>query len=495
MPQREIRFRTTTPVPTHAEVDRAALLARFAAIRDELDVLGTFPAEVEAEAERAARDAVMPDRDESDVPFVTIDPVGSMDLDQALYLQRSGEGYRVRYAIADVPAYVAPGGSLDLETHRRVETVYAPDERTPLHPNVIGEDAASLLEGKLRSAFVWEMDLDGRGEVRTASVHRAQIRSRARLDYVGVQRAVDAGTADQNLLLLKEIGEKRIALESERGGASLPLPEQEVTLSGDGGFELGFRPPVRAEEWNAQLSLLTGMVAARMMLDAQVGILRTMPTPDEGSVARFRRQTRSLGVDWPTKQAYGDFIRGLDLSHSRQLALVHEAATLFRGAAYTTFDGQVPEQPVHAAVSAPYAHVTAPLRRLVDRYGLVLCAAVSAGEDVPGWVREALPRLPETMQEGDRRARAVERACTDAVEAAVMASRIGDEFPADVVDVDGKRGVLTVQLSDPAIVATTRGDGKLGREVRVRVETADISTGKIGFALVQSGPREVSERS
>jgi exoribonuclease R len=484
MPQREIRFRTTTPVPTHTEVDRAALLSRFAAIRAELDVPGAFPAEVEAEAERAARDVAMPDRDETDVPFVTIDPVGSMDLDQALYLERSGEGYRVRYAIADVPAYVTPGGPLDLETHHRVETVYAPDERTPLHPDVIGEHAGSLLEGQLRSAFVWEIELDGRGEVATASVHRARIRSRARLDYVGVQEAVDSGAADENLLLLKEIGGKRIALESERGGASLPLPEQEVTLSGDGGFELGFRPPVRAEEWNAQLSLLTGMVAARMMLDARVGILRTMPPPDEGSGARFRRQARSLGVDWPTALPYGDFIRGLDLTDPRQLALLHEAATLFRGAAYTSFDGQPPEQPVHAAVAAPYAHVTAPLRRLVDRYGLVLCAAIGAGEDVPGWVREALPRLPETMQEGDRRARAVERESTDAVEAAVMASRIGDEFPADVVDVDGKRGVLTVQLSDPAIVAAARGDVKLGRQVRVRVESADISTGKIGFALV-----------
>src|SRR5436190_433794 len=413
MPQREIRFRTTTPVPTRTEVDRAALLSRFAAIRAELDVPSAFPLEVEAEAERAGHDAVMPDRDESDVPFVTIDPAGSMDLDQALYLQRSGEGYRVRYAIADVPAYVAPGGSLDVETHRRVETVYAPDERTPLHPNVIGEGAASLLEGKLRSAFVWDIGLDERGDVTTASVFRARIRSRARLDYVGVQSVLDAGSTDDNLLLLREIGEKRIALESERGGASLPLPEQEVTVGADGAFELGFRPPVRAEDWNAQLSLLTGMVAARMMLDAHVGILRTMPPPDEGSVARFRRQARSLGVDWPTAQAYGDFIRGLDLSDSRQLALVHEAATLFRGAAYTTFDGEVPEQPVHAAVAAPYAHVTAPLRRIVDRYGLVLCAAVSAGEDVPGWVRDALPRLPETMQEGDRRAKAVERACTD----------------------------------------------------------------------------------
>ncbi len=484
MPQREIRFRTTTPVPTHTEVDHRALVARFAAIREELKVPGDFPPDVEAEAERAARDVVLPDRDETDVPFVTVDPVGSMDLDQALHLQRAGDGYRVRYAIADVPAYVTPGGVLDLETHRRVETVYAPDERTPLHPPVIGEEAGSLLPDQLRSAFVWDIELDGRGRQTRSTVYRARVRSRARLDYVGVQRAVDEGTADEILLLLKEIGEKRIDLESERGGASLPMPEQEVTLNEDGCFELGFRPPVRAEDWNAQLSLLTGMAAATMMIDAKVGILRTMPPPDEGSVARFRRQAKALGVDWPRSQRYGDFIRGLDLDDPRQLALVHEAASLFRGASYTTFDGDVPAQPLHAAVAAPYAHVTAPLRRLVDRYGLVVCAAVCAGEEVPSWVLEALPALPTTMQEGDRRAKAVERACTDAVEAAVMVSRVGDVFTADVVDVDTKRGVLTVQLTDPAIVASARGEVKLGRQIQVRVESADIATGKIAFVVV-----------
>jgi exoribonuclease R len=484
MPQREIRFRTTTPIPTHTEVDQKALLARFAAIRTELKVPEGFPPDVLAEAGGSVRAVVMPDRDETDVPFVTVDPVGSMDLDQALYLERSGAGYRVRYAIADVPAFVASGGLLDTETHRRGETVYAPDERTPLHPPVIGEDAGSLLPDQLRSAFVWDVELDADGEVTEASVHRARVRSRERLDYLGVQRCVDSGTADENLLLLKEIGEKRIGLESARGGASLPLPKQEVTLNEDGCFELGFRPPVRAEDWNAQLSLLTGMVAARMMLDAKVGILRTMPPPDEGSVARFRRQAKSLGVDWPRSRRYGDFIRGLDLADPRQLALVHEAASLFRGATYTAFDGEAPEQPVHAAVAAPYAHVTAPLRRLVDRYGLVVCAAICAGQEIPRWARDALPALPETMQVGDRRAKAVERACTDAVEAAVMMSRVGDVFTADVVDVDARREVLTVQLTDPAIVASARGDVKLGRQIQVRLESADIATGKIVLVVV-----------
>ncbi len=484
MPQRPMRFRTTTPVPAYAEIDQEALLARFAAIREELHVPTEFPADVLAEADQAVRDLARPSRDETSVPFVTIDPVGSMDLDQALHIARDGDGYRVRYAIADVPAFVAPGSPLDAETRRRVETIYAPDARTPLHPPAIGENAGSLLPDEVRPAFVWDLHLEADGNETGAEVYLATVRSTARLDYGGVQKAVDGGTADEVLMLLKEVGERRIALEAARGGASLPLPEQEVTQDDQGRFMLGFRPPVPAEDWNAQISLMTGMAAAQMMLRGQVGILRTMPPPDQGAVARFRRQARSLGVDWPQDKRYGDFIRGLNLSDPRQLALVHEATALFRGAGYTTFDGDAPEQQVHAAVAAPYAHVTAPLRRLVDRFGLVVCCALTEGDGVPAWVREALPALPETMKAGDGRAKAVERACTDAVEAAVMASRVGETFTADVIDIDPKRSGITVQMVDPAIVARAKGNAKLGAQVQVRLDAADIATGVIALTVV-----------
>lgn len=111
--------------------------------------------------------------------------------------------------------------------------------------------------------------------------------------------------------------------------------------------------------------------------------------------------------------------------------------------------------------------MTAPLRRLVDRFGLVVCAAVSAGEPVPAWAREALPLLPTLMAEGDRRASAVERACTDAVEAAVLSSHVGQALPGSVVDLNG-RGVPVVQVLEPAVVAAAEGTAQLGDRVTVR---------------------------
>ncbi|WP_323099167.1 RNB domain-containing ribonuclease [Intrasporangium sp. YIM S08009] len=478
MPSRHIVFH---PAPTPGDVAQA-LTARFGEIRREAKLPDAFPPDVVAEAATAAGAAQLPERDETAVPFVTIDPPSSMDLDQAMHIERAGDGFRVRYAIADVPAFVRAGGAVDTEARRRGQTVYCPDERVLLHPKELSEGAASLLPDQVRPAFVWDITLDADGEGTAVEVFRALVRSVRRYDYAEVQQAVDAGTAEDVLVLLKEVGEKRIALERKRGGASLPMPEQEVQEDGSGGFTISFRPLLASEDWNAQISLLTGMGAADLMLRGKIGILRTMPTPDQRDLARFRHQAAAAGVPWPKGLAYGEFLRTLDRADPRHLALIHEATSLFRGAGYTPFDGTVPDQPDHAAVANPYAHVTAPLRRLVDRFGLVVCEALSAGSDVPAWAREALAALPEVMAASDRRAGQVERACTDAVEAAELAGHLGAVLDAVVVDVNGK-GVV-VQLIDLAIVAKATGTARPGDSVRVRVEAADVSTGDVGLTLV-----------
>ncbi|QOK21603.1 RNB domain-containing ribonuclease [Janibacter indicus] len=484
--QRTVTLRPSDPQSGEV-VAAAGLTERFDAIRAEQEVPDEFPADVLAEAERvAAQPLSQPERDESDLPFVTIDPPGSMDLDQAMHLSREGDGYRVRYAIAHLESFVEPGGAIDAEARRRGQTIYAPDERTPLHPPVLSEGAASLLPEEVRPAYVWDMRLDATGAHTSAELYPALVRSAERLEYTAVQAAVDAGTDDERLVLLKEIGELRIALEQERGGASLPMPDQQVEEV-DGGFRLHLRPLVPAEDWNAQISLLTGIVAAEMMLEAGVGILRTMPEPEERDVQQLRRIARALGVEWAEGTDHGTFLRSLDGTDPKHLALIHESTVLFRGAGYTAFDGEPPEVVEQAAIAAPYAHVTAPLRRLVDRFGLALCAAVSAGAEVPGWVREALPLLPELMEASDRRAGAVERATTDAVEAATLADRVGQSFDAVVVDVpegDDGKGRVQIQLVDPPVMAKASGAAELGAEVTVRLESVDLAKGRVELTVV-----------
>ena len=119
------------------------------------------------------------------------------------------------------------------------------------------------------------------------------MRSRAKLDYDGVQKDLDAGTADERFVLLGEVGELRKQREAARGGVSLPLPEQEIDIDGRAvGAE--FRRMLPVEEWNAQISLLTGMAAASLMVYARVGLLRTLPPPDPRDVQRLHRTAKAL---------------------------------------------------------------------------------------------------------------------------------------------------------------------------------------------------------
>jgi exoribonuclease R len=498
----------------------------FSVLRRELKLPGEFPPEALAEAESAARERPLPPTDLTGVPFVTIDPATSRDLDQALHLSRAGSGYRVRYAIADVASYVRPGGPLEAETWVRGQTVYLPDGKVPLHPPVLSEDAVSLFPDVDRAAVVWTIEVDADGALGDVRLERATVRSRAKLDYPGVQAELDKGTAAEAYALLPELGTLLARRAAGRGAVNLPLPEQEIEPDGDG-WRLVLRAPLPVEEHNAQVSLLTGMAAARQMLAGGMGLLRTMPAPRPEAVDRLRAAARSLGIAWPRGGSVGAVVAAVDPGDPRGAAFLDQAAELLRGAGYTAFDdaappaangpaqhgndtaqratggqsatggqgtrggqapsGGLPGETGHGGVGAPYAHVTAPLRRLADRYATEVCLALHEGRPVPEWARAALPQLPKAMAATDRVASAAERGAIALAEAVVLAGRVGEVFDAGVLDVDDhpKKGPGgSIALDDPAVLARCRGDLPLGERIRARLTTADPATRTVEFERV-----------
>lgn len=466
-----------------ASAARTELAEALAELRDTLGVTADFPADAEGEARRAAAAPLGDLPDLTDVAFLTIDPPGSTDLDQAMHLSTTDAGFRVRYAIADVPFFVAPGGPLDVETRRRGQTLYAPDGRVPLHPPVISEDAGSLLPDRVRRAYVWDFSLDSDGTLLETSLSRALVRSRRQWTYTDAQQALDDGTAPEALAPLPALGRALLAQEAARGGASLNTPDQEIVLTPHG-YGLERRMPLPVEDWNAQLSLLTGMAAARIMLDGGIGILRTMPPAPPEAISAFRQQTEVLGLPWAEGIEYGEYLRTLDREDTEALAVLEAAASLFRGAGYETFEDEPPAQPLQAALAAPYAHVTAPLRRLVDRWGLVICESLVAGREVPGWVRSSLAELPGIMAASSALAGRLNSGAIDRIEAAVLADRIGEEFEAVVLAQNSSH--TRVQLADPAVEASVDGAfGTPGQRVRVRLLATSIRTGTLAFEPVR----------
>jgi exoribonuclease R len=161
---------------------------------------------------------------------------------------------------------------------------------------------------------------------------------------------------------------------------------------------------------------------------------------------------------------------------------MHAAGALFRGAAYTAFDGSVQVGLVQAAVGTSYSHATAPLRRLVDRFVLVVCEAIAAGTDIPAWAREALPTLPGLMAHSSGVTSLFEHRALDTVEAAVLSTRVGDVFDATVISLSKTGG--QIQLTEPAVTAHCNGALVDGTIIRAKLTQADIPSGKVTFELV-----------
>ena len=454
----------------------------FDSVRAEFALRDEFSPEALAEVAAAVDMWIGEREDRTDLALVTIDPPGSMDLDQALHLERTATGFVLHYAIADVAAVVRPGGALDTATRDRGQTFYLPDGSVPLHPRALSEDAASLLPDVVRPAALWRIELDERAKPTSVAVTRALVRSVARFDYETVQAHSQSGTLHPSIRSLPEFGRLRAVAGLERGAIELRLPEQRVVRHGDG-WKVEIQPRTEADDWNAEVSLLTGMCAARLMLEAGVGLLRTMPPPPGTAVESLRRTAGALGVPWTDGRGVGEVLAGLDPNTATSLVMMTEATTLLRGADYVAFDGELPAVPGHSGIGGSYAHVTAPLRRLSDRFATEVCLAVSAGVAVPEWVRAALPSLPAVMRASDARANKVDRACVDLTEAVLLAGRIGEVFDATVLRAAGEKRGAEVFVPAISVIAKCAGAPAEGDQVKVRLVAADVVDRSVQFTF------------
>lgn len=446
----------------------------LAAIRMQFQVPPGFPPDVDAAAALAA--ARVPDAhaDWAGRDFVTLDPAASTDLDQAFAIEAAGEDWLLHYAIADVAWFVADGDPLDAEAWARGVTTYLPDGKASLYPSVLSEGAASLLPGVVRPAIILTVRIAPDGTPALVSATRALIRSRAKLAYE-TARSEDMPPG------FAEIAERVEAAEDRRGAARVDPPEQEVERSPGGRFALRFRPHSRVEEQNAALSLAANLAVADAMLAAGTGLFREMAPPDARAEGRLRQTARAFGLEWPDAMPLAQFEHRLDPRVPPQAAFMLAVRRAGNGASYAPYHAG--QTPWHAAMAATYAHATAPLRRLADRFVLRAVLAISNGERVPAAVEQAFQRLPAAMQKAEQRAAQVERAVIDLAETALLSGFEGDDFPAVVTDI-GEAGAR-IQLCELPVVARTLAHGVLpGDRIRVRLTAADPARRTLSFDRV-----------
>jgi exoribonuclease R len=456
-----------------AIADPGNVLGRgLASIRSQFQIPESFPPAVLAAAEEASGRPPAEHEDRTGWPFVTLDPASSTDLDQAFAIESDGAELLLRYAIADVAWFVDDGDPIDREAWRRGTTQYLPDGRAGLYPPVLSEGAASLLPDGPRPAVIFSVRVAEDGAVRLDGAERAIVRSRAKLAYDRVRESdLPPGFA--------ELARRIQRAEKARGAARVNPPAQELAAIGDGRFELLFRPPLESEVRNASLSLATNLAIADVLQAHRTGLFRIMAEPDESAVVRLRHTAGGLGLPWPAGAPLAELERSLDPADPGHAAFMLAIQRAGQGASYVPY--REGELPWHSAVAATYAHATAPLRRLADRYVVRAVLAIANGKPVPDAVTDAFEKLPAVMARADALGSRIGRAAIDLAEAVMLGGREGETFHAVATEVD-RRGVR-IQLCDLPVVARVAAAGVVaGERLEVTLVRANPELRTVTFA-------------
>lgn len=449
-----------------------ALGAGLAAIREQFHVPAAFPPVVEAEAKSAlGRPLSGAHIDRTNWTFVTLDPASSTDLDQAFAIGRSSADLYLFYAIADIGAFIAPGGAIDRESWERAETLYLPDGKVSLYPTSLSEGAASLLPDGPRPSIMFTIHVDPEGNTFLERAERAMIQSRAKLGYATVRE----GELPDGFF---ELSARIQKAERARGAARVDPPQQQVVERNGGSYALGFRPMSRIEQANASLSLAANLAIAEVLYRHETGVFRVMAEPGQRATTRLRHTAEALDVDWPTNQTLEMRERTLNPNDPKDAAFMLAIRRAGEGARYALYvRGQ---RPMHSAMAATYVHGTAPLRRLADRYITEAALAVVNRKQVPSWVSTAFSSLPAIMNRADARANQIDGAVIELAEAVVLKDRVGDTLDGRVVDLDD-RGAKIQLCTEPVITRIPAQGLQLGQPVSVKLTEDDPTRRLVKF--------------
>lgn len=317
--------------------------------------------------------------DLTDLPFVTIDNVDSRDLDQALYIERLDDRYRVVYAIADAAYFVRPNTPLFEHALRNGTSFYFPGFAVPMLPRTLSEGIVSLNEAVQRRALAFDTILGASGEVVETKIYRARIESRRKLSYLGVQQWFDDGaTGDEpwadSLRALREVGELRAARAVARGVIEYDRTEAHIEYDEAAGrYLVRRRERNDVERWNEQLSLLCNTEGARLIADADLeglqSVYRVHLPPMKRRLAELAQEidevrTRHNLDDrwvWDRDTSLAEYLRGLPEQPWRvRRAIELQVRYTNRASEYTDRVG-----PHFALAVEQYARFSAPMREVV----------------------------------------------------------------------------------------------------------------------------------
>lgn len=445
----------------------------------------------------------------------TLDGASAKDLDDAVSLKRLKDGWQLGVHIADVSSYVPEKCVLDRLVMNRGTSVYFTDKVVPMLPECLSNGACSLNAGEDKYALSAIINLDSEGNILKTKIVPSIINSRLRGVYTEANAILD-GSADTEikqkyksvtptLKKMHELYEILKAKADARGYIDMSIDEAVVLLDADG------RPSdiVKAERGVAE------RIIEQFMLTANEGVATLLTEAGIPCVYRIHESPAPDKVE-----SLIDYLKSLDIK-SKNLA--SDDAT---GKDYSDVLVEAEEKGVGGAVSRVmlrsmmkakysevrmahfglgienYCHFTSPIRRLSDLATHRIIHKVLLEGKRPEAYASYAKRAARAASETELRALTAERRIENLYKVIYMSEHIGESFDATVSSITSFGMFCELDNTCEGLIPISEMPGlfmfnekdltlrhgsliyRLGDTVKIRLEEADITRGKLRFSLI-----------
>ena len=459
----------------------------------------------------------------------TIDSESAKDLDDAISIERNGNGYILGVHIADVSHYVREKSLLDKEAMSRGTSVYFTDKVVPMLPKALSNGACSLNADSDKYALSAIITLDKNGKCVSCELHNSIIRSKMRGVYAEFNDIIENGSESEfyskyrhvldDFDIMRELYEILKTNSIRDGMMELESDEAEIILDENSHpIDIIKRERGESERLIEQFMLCANKAVAKYCLDRKLPcVYRVHESPDMEKIHAFSLFAKNLGVD--VSSINKDEVSSLDLSVVLEDAKRRGCGEVVSGVLLRSLMkakySSVPK--IHFGLATDcYCHFTSPIRRYPDLSVHRIIKSYLDGSYTENAKRlsKFADRSAKESSENELRALYAERGIDDLYKAIYMKDRLYKEYDATICSVTSFgffaktdklcEGLVPIGTLDGhfyfdesnLVLSSGKKSYRLGDRVKIKVVEADVTARRVTFALVSEGSQnEKSEHS